>query len=218
MGRKILLVCGIIASILYVATTILAANVWEGYSSTSQTVSELFAIGAPSRPLVIPLFLTYSLLSIAFGAGVWLSAGQSRALRVVGGLLIAKEVLGILGTLFTPIHLRGVEGTLTDTMHAVITGVGVLCYLFAIGYGATALGKRFRLYSIGTLLVLVVFGTLAGLDGPRLAANLPTPWMGVWERINIFATMLWIIVLAIALLRPSSQRPQSNLGGRPQPG
>lgn len=213
MGRKLLLVCGIVASLLYIATTILAAMVWEGYSSTSQTVSELFGIGAPSRPLVIPLFLAYSVLMVAFGLGVWKSAGQNRALRVVGGLLIGREVLGFVGTLFAPIHLRGVEGTLTDTMHAIITGVGVLFYLLAIGFGATALGKRFRNFSIGTLLVLVVFGTLSGLDGPRLAANLPTPWMGVWERINIYATMLWIIVLAVALLRAAVVQPQASLDG-----
>jgi hypothetical protein len=218
MGRKLLLVCGIVASLLYVATTIMAAMVWEGYSSASQTVSELFAIGAPSRPLVIPLFLTYSVLMIAFGFGVWGSAGQKRALRVVGGLLIGREVLGIVGTLFAPIHLRGVEGTLTDTMHAIITGVGVLFYLLIIGFGATAFGKRFRLFSIGTLLVLVVFGTLSGLDGPRLAANLPTPWMGVWERINIYVTMLWIMVLAIALLRAPVEKSQASLDFRPHSG
>lgn len=30
---------------------------------------------------------------------------------------------------------------------------------------------------------------------------MPTPWMGVWERINIIAYMIWIVVLAILLLR-----------------
>jgi len=205
MVRKLLLVCGILSSLLYVAITILGAMQWEGYSSTSQTVSELFAIDAPSTPLVVPLFLTYGILMFAFGLGVWRSAGRNRALVVVAGLLIGKEVLGFVGTLFAPMHLRGVEGTLTDTMHAIITGVGVLFYLFAIGFGATAFGKRFRLYSIGTILILCVFGALSGLDGPRLAANLPTPWMGVWERINIFSYMLWVVVLAIILLRKEKE-------------
>jgi hypothetical protein len=213
-----LLVCGIAASLLYIATTIVAAMLWKGYSSASQTVSELFAIGAPSRPLVVPLFLAYSVLMIAFGLGVWRSAGQKRALRVIGGLLVGREVLGVVGTLFAPMHLRGAEGSLTDAAHAMITGVGVLLYLLIIGFGAAAFGKRFRLYSIGTLLVLVVFGTVAGLDGPRLAADLPTPWMGVWERINIYATMLWIMVLTIALLRTPVEQSQASLDGRPDSG
>lgn len=175
MTRNLLLVCGIVAALLYIATIIAAPMLWEGYSSTSQTVSELFAIGAPSRSLVIPLFLAYSVLMIAFGLGVWISAGQKRALRVIGGLLMGREALGIVGTLFAPIHLRGVETTLTDTMHVIITGVGVLMYLLAIGFGIVVLKKWFRLFSVGILLVLTVFGTLAGIDGPRMAANLPTP-------------------------------------------
>jgi hypothetical protein len=113
----------------------------------------------------------------------------------------------VAGTLFTPIHLRGVEPTSTDTWHIILTIVNVLCILLIIGFGAAAFGKRFRLYSIATILVLIVFGALSGLDGPRLAANLPTPWMGVWERINIFAYMLWIVVLAIALLRSPVEGP-----------
>ncbi len=172
--------------------------------------------------------LAYSVLIIAFGWGVWGSARGKRALRVVGGLLVGREVLGIVGTLFFPIHLREAlaagGGTLTDTMHGIITMVGGLFYMLAIGFGATAFGRRFRLYSIGTILILIVFGVLAGLDQPQLAANLPTPWMGVWERINIVATMLWIAVLAIILLRAQGTVAQDNLGGRrpeaqlPQPG
>ena len=98
-------------------------------------------------------------------------------------------------------HLRGAEPTLTDTMHIVFAMVTVLLMLLAIGFGAAAFGRRFRLYSIATMVILVAFGALTGVDGPRIAANLPTPWLGVWERINIGAFLLWIVVLAIALLR-----------------
>jgi hypothetical protein len=206
MVRKILLGCGIVSSVLYVATVVLAPRRWEGYSSSSQTVSELFAINAPTKPLVVPLFLTYSVLVIAFGMGVWASAGRKLALRVAAVGLIGKEVLGFVVTLFFPIHLRGVEGTLTDTMHGILTGVGVLFMLLAIGFGAAAFGKRFRIYSIATFLMLVVGGVLTGLDQPNLEPNLPTPWMGVWERINIYAYMLWVVVLAIALLRAQKAR------------
>jgi len=208
--QKVLLTCGILSSLLYVATTIVGAMQWEGYSSTSQTVSELFAIDAPSRPLVIPLMLTYSVLMVAFGIGVWRSAGRKRSLRVVACLLVLKEVEGFLGTLFAPMHMRGVEGTLTDAMHAGLTGVGVLLLLLTVGFGAMAFGKRFRLYSIGTILIFFVFGALSGLDGPRLAANLPTPWMGIWERINIFAYMLWVVGLALILLRAGRKGAKLN--------
>jgi hypothetical protein len=73
--------------------------------------------------------------------------------------------------------------------------------LFAMAAAAVALGARFRLYSIASLVILGVFGALTFLDAPGIAANLPTPWIGVWERINIGVFLLWIVVLAITLLR-----------------
>ena len=55
MARKLLLFCGILSSLLYVAMNIVGAMPFEGYSSTSQTISELSAIGAPSRPFWLVL-------------------------------------------------------------------------------------------------------------------------------------------------------------------
>lgn len=212
LKRKLFLVCGVLAPLLYVATDILAAVRWENYSYTAQTISETFAIGAPTRSLVLLRGLGYSLLVIAFGLGVWGSASEKRPLRVVGALLIAIAVVDLLAPFVAPMHLRGFERTLTDTMHIVLASVDVLFILLIIGFGASAFGTRFRLYSIGTVLVLVVFGVLAGLDGPRMAANLPTPWVGVTERISVFSYMLWLAVLAIGLLRARGQC-QARLGG-----
>jgi hypothetical membrane protein len=70
MARNLLLICGILSSLLYVGTDILAGMLWEGYSFTHQAVSELSAIGAPTRPLVVPLYFVYDVLMIAFGLGV----------------------------------------------------------------------------------------------------------------------------------------------------
>ena len=200
--KKILLICGILSSLLYVTATILGAIRWDGYSSTYQTVSELIAINAPSAPVVVPLFLVYSILMFAFGLGVWRSSGQKRFLRIAACFIVGKEVLGLVVTLFAPMHMRGQETTLTDTMHALLTGMGVfLCMFPAIGLSATAFGKQFRLYSIGTMLIFIVFGIVSFLAAPQLAANQPTPLLGVWERFNIFGYLLWIVVLAITLLK-----------------
>ena len=116
MVRKVLLVCGIVSSLLYVAMNIVGAMQFEGYDSASKAVSELSAIGAPSRPLWVLLGIVYQILVIAFGWGVWASAGRNRALRVVGGLLLAYGVVGLTAPFF-PMHMRGAGVTLTDTMH-----------------------------------------------------------------------------------------------------
>jgi len=200
MTRDILLVCGIVSSLLYVAMNVFVPMQWEGYSSASQTVSELSAIGAPTRPQWVLLGIAYTLLVTAFGFGVWRSARLSRPLRVVGGLMVAYGVISLAWPL-APMHLRGEGFTLTDTMHVILAAVTVFLMLLAIGFGTAVFGKRFRLYSIATLVILFAFGALTFRESPRIAANLPTPWIGVWERINIGVFLLWVVVLAIALLR-----------------
>src|SRR5690242_13722282 len=126
MGRKILLGCGIAASLLYVAMNILGALVWPGYSLTSQTISELSAIDAPSRPLWVSLGLVWDALMIAFGVGVWQSAGSQGTLRIVGGLLVGLGVVGLMWLVLpggASMHQREVlaagGATLTDTLHLV---------------------------------------------------------------------------------------------------
>jgi hypothetical protein len=206
MLRKVLLVCGMLASLLYVGATLVGATQWNDYDWTTRSVSELFALDAPSRPLVATAFLVYGVLMIAFGVGVWMAAGHQRSLRLLGSLLIAYALVGLPGPLFFSMHTMvrggGAEGMPpSDVLHIILTAALVLLILVSIGFGATAFGTPFRLYSIGTLLVVLVFGALAGLQGGQMAANLPTPWIGVEERLNIFGYMLWVVVLAIGLLR-----------------
>lgn len=202
---RFLLVCGIAAPVLYVAMLIFVPLGWEGYSSASQTVSELSAIGAPTRSVWVPLGIVYTLLVAAFGWGIWLSTRGNRRLRVVGGLLIA---CGVLGFFWPPMHLREVlaagGGTSSDTLHIVWTAASNLLTLLAMGFAAAAFGTRFRVYSVATMVLMVAFGAMTSVDAPRIQANLPTPWVGVWERLIIAVWMLWLVVLAVKLLR----RPQ----------
>jgi hypothetical protein len=200
--ERLLLLCGVLSSLFYVAMNVVVPMQWKGYSCFSQVVSELSAIGAPTRTLWIALSVPYDLLLIGFGWGIWRSARGSRSLRIVA---LAMLIDGVLSLAWPPMHLREAlaagGGTLSDTLHNAFTMVWAALALLAMGFAATALGMRFRFYSIVTMIVLVGFGALTGLYGPDISANLPTPWVGVWERVNIGAYMLWVVVLAGALLR-----------------
>jgi hypothetical protein len=215
--RKALLVCGIASSLLY-AVMIWAIR-YEGYNPVSQVPSELTAIGAPTQRLWALLGPIYTLLVAAFGWGIWRSAGRNRPVRTVGGLILAYASLGLLWP-FAVMHQREVlaagGGTLSDTMHVVLGAVTVFLMFLAIGFGARAFGKRFRLYSIASIVVLLAFGTLTFLDAPRLQANLPTPWIGLWERINISVFLLWVVVLATVLLRKGTSK-ESHITQWPAP-
>ena len=202
MLSKTLLVCGILSALLYAAMLVFVPMRWPVYSSAAHTVSELSAIGAPTRSLWVSLGVVWALLYAAFGWGVWRSAGPSRSLRVAGGVIIVAVLFGLF---WPPMHQREVlaagGATLTDTLHIAWTAVNGVLTLLAMGFAAAALGKRSRVYSIATMVILVAAGAVTSLDAPRMQANLPTPWIGVWERVNIGVWLLWIVVLAVTLLR-----------------
>ena len=197
-----LTICGILAPALFVAMSLLVGLLWEGYSAASQTVSELSAIGAPTRQLWNLLGTIYVGLMVAFGWSVWRTVPSNRALRVVGVLVMAQAVFGYF---WPPMHQRAVlaagGGSLTDTLQIAWTIVSGLLFMSIIATGAAARGRRFRIYSIATLVVLLITGGLTGTYASRIEADLPTPWAGAWERINIAAYMLWVAVLATQLMR-----------------
>lgn len=202
--RKVSLICGILASLLYASTDIVAGLLYRGYSFTSQAVSELFAIGAPTSGLVVPLFTLSSVLMLAFALGVWLSAaGQNRALRIMALMIVGNAVNSLVLWNFFPMHMRGVERTFTDAMHVILAINPFI--LLTVGLGVAAFRNWFRFYSIGTILILLVPAIVGFSFVPQVGANQPTPWFGLAERTSIYGNLLWHAVLAIVLLRERSQ-------------
>ena len=201
MVRTSLLSCGILSMLWYVVINIIVPIQYPGYDIASQTVSELSAIDAPTRPFWFVLCIFYSLLFIAFGAGIWLSANGNRKLRFVAVVIVFDAVLGFF---WPPMHQREIiaagGGTLSDTLHLVWAFVHLILMLLMIGFGAAVFGKGFRIFSAGIVLVFIVFGTLTAIESRGIEADLPTPYVGIWERINIGAYMVWVVVFSILLL------------------
>jgi hypothetical protein len=206
MVRKILLGCGIASSVLYVASDIVVSWWDPNYSYRDQSFSELLAPGSPTRPIMVVLTgVTYGVLMTAFGVGVWASASRRRAGRITGAMLLGYAVIGSVGGVFlsapTRETLEAGEETWRNNLHIPATAVMILCILLAMGFGSTLFSRRFRYFSYAMILAILVFGVLAGLQAGRVAANQPTPWLGIVERGNVYAIMLWVAVLAIGLLR-----------------
>ncbi|HEU5422904.1 MAG TPA: DUF998 domain-containing protein [Nitrolancea sp.] len=209
---KVLLGCGVIASAWWVAADVIASLRYPGYSYLDQTVSELSAEGAPTRAFLMAVnAVPFAALLAAFGLGVW-ALSRARAGRVIGGLLAGSAVVGLLGGILFPMMMRGAEGDLRNAMHAPYGAVSMLLFVLMFGFGAKLLGTRFRYYTYGTIAVWFVFGVLMALQSGRMVADEPTPWMGLEERISVYATMLWFAVLSVGLLRTEAA------GGSRSPG
>ena len=206
MLKRSLLICGILAMLWYVAINVIVPLQYPGYDIASQTVSELSAIDAPTRRLWFILCIFYSLFFIAFGLGIRLSANGNRKLQIVAGVIIFDAVLGFF---WPPMHQREIiaagGGTISDTLHLVWAFVHLVLMLLMIGFGAAALGKGFRIFSAAIVVIFIIFGTLTTIDSRGIETNLPTPFVGIWERINIGAYMLWVVVFSMMLMKRNNQ-------------
>lgn len=200
-----MLACGLVSTLLYAIMDLVGALSWPGYDPSSQAISELSAIGAPTAERLAPLQTLYNILLALFGAGVWVTAEGRTKMRWCGGFIIALAALGIGWALF-PMNLRGEERGPTDTMHLVMGALSMIFIVSAIVMGAAAFSRRFRYYSAATVLVMLFFGFLMGLDVPRVEADLATPWLGVNERIMMASWLLWMAVLSVKLLRQELMR------------
>jgi len=202
--RRSLLAGAIAGALLYPLTDIAASLLYPGFSYRDQAVSELFAIGAPTSKLVTTFFSISSLLLLLFSVGVWLSAARRRLMRAVALMLALNFLDALVLWNFFPMHMRGVEPTFTDTMHALLA---IDPFLMA-GMILVAVASKppMRIYTIATIgfsTILILF-SIPNLQA--FLANEPTPWMGIKERAGQYATNLWYAVLAATLLRTPASR------------
>ena len=206
--RRVLTGCGIVGAALYPLSDIFAAIRYPGFSYRDQAVSELFAIGAPTAGLLVPLFTASSTLILFFAAGAWMSADGRRWVRPMAVMLALNAIDALMLWNFFPMHMRGEPPTLTDTMHGALAIDPFL--MAAIILAAMAFPGRFRVYTIATIAFTTILAMSAFAYVPAFIANKPTPWMGAAERTGQYATNVWYAVLAAMLLFES---PRRRVGG-----
>jgi hypothetical protein len=196
---KVLLGCGVLSSVLYIGAEWYAWTLFPGYSPISHAFSELLAEGAPTRAFMVTVSgAPYNLLVAALGVGVWMS-GPKRATRIAAVLLMLYALTSYLGGTVFQMDPRGTEGSVRTMNHERATAVMVVSMLLTMTFGSFMHGKWFRLYSLGTLVTVLLFSALACQQAALLSANEPAPWLGVIERVAIYAWMLWVAVLSLSL-------------------
>ncbi|MHB9033727.1 MAG: DUF998 domain-containing protein [Anaerolineae bacterium] len=203
LADRILLYSGIAASVFWVLADRLAGALWKGYSFITQSISELSAPTAPTRLPALALTLVYDALMIVFGAGLWRLAWQRRLLLVMAGFIIACAVLQALMTLVVPLQIGEVSPS-ANTVNTLIGAASMLCFLLAIIFGAMAFHNWFRWFSIGILATYIIL-TAAGLLLGRAASGGPRAGAGIQERTMVAGYLVWVVTLAVVVLRAGPQ-------------
>jgi len=197
--RELLLLCGIAAACIYVFTDIIAAAAYGGFSYTDQTVSELFAIGAPTSHFVVPLFSISSALLLAFSYGIALSSRGSVALRLLALMFAASAATALMLWNFYPMHMRGAERTFTDLMHLILaTNPFVLATLAICVF---AFRNGFRWFSVAILVTVLLLSLVGFSYATAVDTGKSTPGLGLIERLAQYIYQLWQAALAGLLLK-----------------
>jgi hypothetical protein len=198
-----------VAAPFFILTDIAASTLfYPGYDYTAQQVSELSAIGAPSRDFWMAMAYPYTLLTLFLAAGVWLSSAGRTSLKAAAVLIALFAINSFAWGWLAPMHMRGTQFNDTDVMHIVFAISAIVLMLGFIGFGAAAFGRGFRIYSAITVLAMLGAGGVVGTQIAAIAANQPTPWMGLVERISVYGPLVWMTVLAVMLLQ--EQRPRTG--------
>jgi hypothetical protein len=197
--KKLLMLCGVAAAIIYVGTVFLGGWLRPGYSHISMAISELVADGAPNRALLSSSFLVYNALLSIFGLGLFLKANshsRGRISGMIGSLtLLLVGLAGILMELAFPQEPGGTATTFTGIMHFVMAGVAALGTMVAIlmlafWFKNIPALKGYVGYSLISVAVIFISG---GLGAAAMANH--SPLFGLIERITIFTFTLWISVV-----------------------
>jgi hypothetical membrane protein len=193
---------GILAVVIYVFTTILGAAIRPGYNHYVNAISELTSPGSPNLLLMNILFSIYNLLMLLFGAGLFFFPSPVRnwKIRTAGALLF---IIGLFGALmyFFPMDARGTAETFQGTIHWVLAGILSLstftaALFYGIGISNIKKYKRIHVFSLAMAILIFFSGGFTAVG-----AQQKIPFFGLIERITIGSFLLWVMVLAISILK-----------------
>lgn len=202
--KKFYPIFGIVGPIIYILTVIIGGFLRNDYSFLYNTISELTLASAPNLILISVLFGIYNISLFIFGLGAFLDneIDKSKKFKAANLMIALVGLLGVL-LLFFPQDPRTAAVTFTGTMHIALAGITSLftiisVLLIGINFRKVKEWKIFSTYSILSFVVILVSGGMAAMN---VASN--SPYGGLFERITIFAFMIWVIVYAYLILKNS---------------
>jgi hypothetical protein len=203
MDKKLLCYGGIFGPIVFLLNDVIGSIITKNYSPIINAVSELTQAGSENVILLSSLFIIAALSIMFFGIGISTHYNfQHSKLLFFGGIFIM--ILGIFsalsGSIF-PMDPFGGEASFAGNMHIILTGLNIIMVVLAvpmigIGLYREKQWKSFRLYSMITVFIMVIFGASTSI----LLMN-EIEMLGLFERITIYSYQLWIFILGCLFIK-----------------
>lgn len=199
---KLLQYCGwlgIIGVIFYFLHVLVGNLLYEGYNPVTQAISDLTAKGAPSKMVAGILTAFYGAFLFLFNLAFYLFFRKKiNRIFSLGALsFIIMNLVSTVGYTLFPLSEAGYANTFQDIMHVAVTVLVVVLsitslVLLAIGFFKSGKYKLMGILAIATLFFMMLGSILTGAA---------TSILGIAERISIYSLHLYILALAIWLLK-----------------
>jgi hypothetical protein len=172
------------------------------YNHISDSVSELLTPGAPNKSLLVVIQITYALLHVLFGVGVFhfiRTSVDNALIGRIGAWMIIALGLVTLGTAIFPQDAAGTPATVPGQVHKILVFGGLIplsilsTLLIGLWLRRTEVFSGFDIYSFITVGAIVIMGGVGG-------ATAGTQFAGLVERIAAIVTQQWLFVLALKIL------------------
>jgi hypothetical membrane protein len=200
--KKFYPIFGIIGPIVYILAVIIGGSLRNDYSFLYNTISELTLANAPNLIIMSALFAIYNISIFIFGLGAFIDKeiDKSKKFRAANLMIALVGFLGLL-LIFFPQDPRTAAVTLTGTLHIALAGITslftLICViLMGINFRKVLAWKSFSTFSIVSFIVILVSGGMAAMS---VASN--SGYGGLFERITIFAFMIWVIVYSYLIIK-----------------
>lgn len=189
---------GVFAPSLSLAADFLACARWRAYRPMAQSISELTAVGAPSRVLATVVGVARDAALAAFATGMLRSVADARAPRVMGRMVLANALIDASALCVLPRDYTQPSWSRRNTANTLVMAVGVACSIGAMVAGVATGPRWFRAASAGIPLsyAAATLLVLARRSGPGTAAA-----TGAQERTMAYSYQLWVAALGVALMR-----------------
>ena len=193
-SRRLLALGGIVGPVGFVAAWAAGAVLADHLSPVHDAISRLAAVGAHTRPLMTAGF-------VAFGLGVPMYAAALRQV-VPGPAWLTATVTGLatLGVALAPLD----HSSTVDSLHAAFALLGY------VTLAATPL-LAYRPLMSGGHRRLARLGAIAGaISGTSLLLSSVGDWSGLFQRVGLTASDVWIVASAVAILSGRLKPPNTS--------
>lgn len=199
MKLKHLGIFGVISLLSYTAMVAFSPLAYPGYDPLSMAVSDLSAVGAPSKALAEQLNALFGPCAVVSVMAVCVGTAQCRSKLFKAGIgfFAVMEWITVVGYKMFPLVQGEDMSTFQNVMHIVVTALVVLFSVTSLVLIAVG-GKKESIPSLSIWAIVCLAAMMIGAVG---TGAMPKSVFGIFERLSTFSAVIFNAVLGMYLLR-----------------